>query len=130
VLGGSDKRSAPLRSKWHVSDKGIETKLQLRRLCPKRLGAKLEILSDGEIAVQAEILRHIPDAAPLPPGLWFPKQADLTFRRREQTKDHPDQRCLARPIGPDQSYNLTGFDLDIDRVDGSEAAKPPGNSCG
>src|SRR3954465_6544283 len=50
--------------------------------------------------------------------------ADLgvAARRLEQSRHHPQERRLPRPVGPDQHDGLTGAARDVDVVDGHHVA--------
>ncbi len=85
-------------------------------------GREQQVLVAGEIAVGGEKLGHIADAGADLPG--FASQiatgdAGVPARRRQECRQHLDQRRLARTVRADQAENLARADLEVDMVHGN-----------
>src|SRR5262249_43217250 len=59
------------------------------------------------------LLRDVPDGG-VPPRPGLPGDGDRAAGRPLEAKDHPQQRCLARPVRADQPGELPGADGEAD----------------
>jgi hypothetical protein len=73
-----------------------------------------DVLVDGEIAVEAEALRQVPDRrreAPMIAHWVETEHVDPPGIGTKQTAKEPDRRRLARAVGADQAEHLAPFDV-------------------
>src|SRR6266508_4660142 len=89
-------------------------------------GEEVQVLDDGEVVVQGELLGHVAD--PLPHALRakpaaFAGQLDVPGGRLEEAAEHLDGRGLAGAVGAEETIDLTVAHLEIDARDGREAAE-------
>jgi len=76
---------------------------------------KLEVFADAQVAVQAELLRHVADAAF--DGLRLgndvvTEDRGRPFRRPQHAAKHADDRRLAAAVGAEQSKDRAALDLE------------------
>src|SRR5689334_13244130 len=85
-----------------------------------------DVLADGEILVERELLTHVADAAldPLALGVDIVAgDARRSRRRREEAGEYPDRGRLAGAVGAKEAEHLAGGDVEGDVIDGGEVAK-------
>src|SRR4051812_11326854 len=88
-----------------------------------------DILADGEVLVERELLAHVPDAAFDPLALGrdvVPRHASRPGARCEKAGENTDGRGLAGTVGAEESEDLTDADVErdvIDRGEGAEATR-------
>src|SRR5258708_4837580 len=94
---------------------------------------ELQVFRDGQIVVEAEILRHVPDAL----AYGFRIRADieafdlsLAAAQRKETGEHFDHRGFSAAVGTEETEDFAFFDSEADIVDGREAAEAPNEVLG
>src|SRR6266568_1726458 len=93
-------------------------------LITERRAGKCEVLRNGQVAVEAESLRKIPDVAAGSARWRRAKQADLTAGDAEQAEHYADQCGLTRAIGAEQPDHLTAGDAQANPVHGRALPEP------
>ena len=94
---------------------------------------QLEILADGQFAVEREGLRHVADVAP---GLHvvrahrLAEQLAQSAGRRQEADQHFHGRRLAAAVGAEEAKNLAARNAEADVIDRDEVAELPGQSLG
>src|SRR5208337_1658445 len=97
------------------------------------LGVQLEILSDRQLAVEREGLRHIADVAT---GLHIVRAHRLAEQlaraagRRQEADQHFHRRRLAAAIRAEKAENLAARDLETDVIHRDEVAELPRQPLG
>ena len=92
------------------------------------LGVQLEVLSDRQLAVEREGLRHVADVAP---GLHVVRAHGLAEQlarsagRRQEADQHFHRRRLAAAVRAEEAEDLAARDSETDVIDGDEIAEPP-----
>src|SRR5437899_101669 len=87
---------------------------------------EVEVLVDGEVVVERELLRHVAD---LLPHALRAERADLARKphlalaRLHQAAEHLDGRGLPRPVGAEQAVDLAVAHLEVDALDRDELAE-------
>ena len=82
-------------------------------------GGGLDVLPDGELGEQADVLERAResqrgDLVRLAPADLLPVEDHVAFGGDVDARDHVEQRGLARPVGSDQPEDLAGSHLDVD----------------
>ena len=91
-----------------------------------QLGEDDQVLLDAQLEVAGHRLRDDADRSAHAVGLVRDVEAVDARRaggRRQQRREHPDERRLAGAVGPEQPEDLTVFDREADAVDGREVAE-------
>ena len=101
------------------------------RLPGQPVGAaeKADVLGDGEVLVERELLGHVADDLLDPLGLAAdvePADRGGAGGRVEKAAEHPDGRGFAGPVGPQEAEDGAALDLEAHGVDGGERAEPLG----
>ena len=85
----------------------------------KQARHKVQVLADGEVVIEAELLRHVAHLALDGGGVFEDVQPQATAAaavRREQAAEHAYGGGLAAAIGPQKAADATGPHLQIDLV--------------
>ena len=93
---------------------------------PVGAGEEIQILDDGELAIERELLRDVADLLPGRGAGVVQVDAGDAQRAaacRQQTAEHAERRRLAGPVGPEQTEDLAAVDLEVDMIDGDERAE-------
>ena len=98
----------------------------------EQLGVKLEVVPDGELAIEREGLRHVADA-PAHLDVFFPadglaEQLGRAFGRRQKAGQHLHGGGLAAAVRAEKAEDLALLDFEahvIDRGEGAEALGEP-----
>ncbi len=86
---------------------------------PVQSREELDVLVDGEIAVQTELLRDVANRGrgrAVRPERIGAEQPHLAAVRSDQTADETQQRRLSRPVRPDHAEHLARPDVERDVV--------------
>src|SRR5581483_3182377 len=86
-----------------------------------------EVLVDGEVVVEREPLRHVPDG-----GLHAlrvaaevdAEHAPLALARLEDAAQHAQRGGLPRPVRPQEAVQLAAADEEIEVIDGDQRSEP------
>jgi hypothetical protein len=87
---------------------------------------ELDVLGDAQVRVQGELLRHVPDLRRHQvrlPGDGEPLDAGVARVGAQHRGEHPDQRRLARAVGPEQPEHGALRHAEIHAVDGDDVAE-------
>ena len=68
--------------------------------------AERQVLPHGQVAVQAQTLRHVTEPAPVLAVGRAAEQLDAAGGQRDEAQEHPDQRGLAGSVGTEQADDL------------------------
>ena len=82
----------------------------MRRRHAVDAGEEVEVLVDGEIVVERELLRHVPDLAPharRAQAAALAGQLDESRARLDEAAQHLDRRRLAGAVGAEEAVDLT-----------------------
>mmetsp|Transcript_23364 Transcript_23364/g.55525 ORF Transcript_23364/g.55525 Transcript_23364/m.55525 type:complete len:246 (+) Transcript_23364:1539-2276(+) len=88
-------------------------------------GDEVEVLADGEVVVEPELLRHIADLALDGLALAAEIQAQhlaFTGVRRQQAAEHAQRGGFTAAVGAEEADDAAGADLQVDRIDHLAAA--------
>src|SRR5579872_1444051 len=90
-------------------------------------GKKVQVVFNGKVVVQRELLGHVSDALPhnSRPHATFAGQLYLAYRRREKAAEHFYGGRLACAVGSEQAIDLAVSNLQVDVRDSREIAEPP-----
>ena len=83
-----------------------------------------QVLLDGQVEVERELLAHVPE--PALPGIGLggdvdaAEPGDAARRGREQPGEHADGGGLAGPVGPEEAEDAPARNVDVDVPDGDE----------
>ena len=89
---------------------------------------QLEILPDGELAVERECLRHVADAlarSHVVGGHWLTEQFGRAFGDRQQSGHHFHRCRLAAAVRAEKAEDLAAADLEAHMIDGDEISEAP-----
>ena len=131
-----DERDLALGPQRQVADEHIpvlgQVVVQRGRRDSVGAGHERQVLGDGQIGVQAQILRHVTRVAGGAPApiRRTAQHPDAPLRGRDQPKQHPDQRRLAGPVGAEQPDHLSATDVHRHLVHGGERTEPAGHGIG
>src|SRR5712692_678834 len=107
-------------------DDFVDTALQARGFQAVDTSVELQVFRDGQVVVEAEILRHIADA--LADG--FRIRGDIetfdksrTAAERQEAGKHFDDGGFSAAVGAEESEDFAFFDAEADVVDGGEVAE-------
>ena len=93
-----------------------------------QIGVEVDVLADGEIAVQAEALRHVGDPVLDPFGVRRDARAPHQRISRAGPQDagqHAERGGLARAVRPHQPEQLAGGDVEGEARHRREVAESP-----
>jgi hypothetical protein len=96
-------------------------------------GEPLEIPAPGQVGIEARALDEPGDALQRARPRLLPGPAEDPQRpgvRPDQAEQHPQQRGLARAVGPEDAVHLALADLQADRIDGDQIAEALGHVDG
>ena len=89
-------------------------------------GVEVDVLLDGQVLVERELLAHVADVGLDFLGLRADVEAGdaaAAAGRRQDPAEHADRRRFARSIGPQETKDLAAVDLEADLVHRHEAAE-------
>ena len=95
---------------------------------PVHRAEEAQVLDDGEVGVERELLAHV--AEPVLPLLGLLRRiesaeaGDLAARRLQQSRQHADRRRLARSVRAEESEDLAARNVEADVVHRDETAEP------
>src|SRR5690606_37134280 len=115
----------------HGAQEGLRPRPQRATRHAIDVAVEEEVLLDGEVLIEAELLRHVADAPLDELGLGGDVVADDAAAAAggvEQAAEHADGRELARAVGAKHAEDLPATHLEGDVADGAqvtEAAAEP-----
>ena len=131
---GGEERHLALRPERQLSHQHIgvlsQPGRQRGRLGAVGARAERQVLPHGQVAVQAQALRHVAEPAPALAVGRAAEQVDPAGGHRDEAQQHPDQRGLAGSVGPEQARDLTRLQLHRHVVHGRERAEAAGHVRG
>src|SRR5260221_5462227 len=92
---------------------------------------QIEILPDGELAVEGKRLRHVADVAPrlhVVGAHRLSEQFRRAFASRQEPRQHLHGGCLPGAIRAEEAEDLAARDAKTHVVDGDEIPKAPGQA--
>src|SRR5262247_1503260 len=92
---------------------------------------QIEILPNGELAVERKRLRHVADVAPrlhVVGAHRLSEQFRRAFGYRQEPRQHLHGGCLAAAVRTEEAKDLAARDAKADMVDGDEIAKAAGQA--
>ena len=107
-------------------DNLFKAALEARGLEAVNAAIELQILRDGQIVVQAEILRHVADslADSFRIGADIePFDVSLAATERQKAGEHFDDRRFSAAIGAEETEDFASLDAEADIVDRSKVAE-------
>src|SRR6266446_763078 len=107
-------------------DNFVDAALETCGLQTVNASIELQVLRDGQIVVEAEILRHIADALAnaFRIGVYVqPLDRGGTAAERQQAGEHFDDGGLSAAVGAQETEDFAFFDAEADVVDGGEVAE-------
>src|SRR6266446_5492125 len=107
-------------------DNFVDAALETCGLQTVNASIELQVLRDGQIVVEAEILRHITDALAnaFRIGVYVqPLDRGGTAAERQQAGEHFDDGGLSAAVGAQETEDFAFFDAEADVVDGGEVAE-------
>src|SRR5467141_2175851 len=107
-------------------DNFIDAALQARGLQAVDAAIELQVFRDGQIVVEAEVLRHVADA--LAHGFRFGPHVETfdpgrSSTERQKSREHFDDGGFSAAVGPEEAKDLAFFDAEADVVHGGEVAE-------
>src|SRR2546426_2319263 len=107
-------------------DNFVDAAPQARGLQAVDTSVELQVFRDGQVVIEAEILRHVADAL----ADRFRIRADieafdmsLAAAERQEAGEHFDDGGLSAAIGAEETEDFAFLDVEADIVDGGEAAE-------
>ena len=95
-------------------------------------GVEAQVLVDGQVLEQRELLAHVADAALGPLGVGddvLAEDADAARLRGDRAGEHADRRGLAAAVGAEEAEDLAASHVEVDAVDGGEVAEALGQAA-
>ena len=102
---------------------GVDRRLRLAASEPVQPGRVAQVLAAGQVAVEADAVGEVADAALDLERATRRVEADDPGRalgRLGQAEEHQDGRRLARAVLTEQAEDLAGTDVEVEVVDGDE----------
>src|SRR5208282_2185465 len=95
---------------------------------------KIEVLSDGQLGIERERLRHVADPitrTQITRREGFSEQERVAFARRQEAGEHLHGRRLAAAVRAHKAEDFAAFDGETHAVDRREVAEPASEiACG
>src|SRR5207245_8179532 len=89
-----------------------------------------EVLGRGEVVVQAQALRHVPDPPPGAARRRLAEEPYLAARGAQQAEQQPDQGGLPGAVRPEEADHLARVHLQVDLVHRHEVPEGAGHRDG
>ena len=109
----------------------LGTLLSFSVLDSEKVGIETDVFIYGEVLVQAESLRHVTESAF--GAFWIVNNvaagnSDVARVRRHNSGKHAQCGCFARAVRTDKAENLSGTDIETERVDCAHTGESLGES--
>src|SRR5712664_1900888 len=114
-------------------DNFVDAALQARGLQAVDPSVELQVFRDGQIVIEAEVLRHVADTFADGFGLGAyvePFHMSGTAAERQKAGEHFDDRGFSAAVGAEETEDFAFFDAEADVVDGGEVAETPNQMVG
>ena len=96
-------------------------------------GVQYQVLADGQLGVERERLRHVPDSPArdeVGRVQWMAEERGRALGRRQEPGQHLHRGRLAAPVGAEEAEDFAALDPEADVVHCGERAETAGSSCG
>src|SRR5713226_8356654 len=109
-------------------DNFVDAALQARWLQAVNAAVELQVFRDGQIVVQAEVLRHVADALANGFGIGANVEAfdqGGTAAERQKAREHFNDGGFSAAVRAEEAEDFAFFDAEADVVDGGKVAETP-----